>query len=267
MMRHLVSSSFRPAQVLAVVCLASLVGIASSTNTKAQASELLATITTLLETEPRLALPVRQRKAELTAYYVEQGGEALWIGTGRMPQLIAQINSAEDVGLLPQDYSVTHLTKLLAAATAATDPTSQAVIELYFSSFFMKFASDIKIGRLLPGRVDKDLFWKAKKVDLVAAMTGLAGASSLADFIQSWEPQIPEYRALRTTLKTYREIAAQGGWPESAVRRSPEARHDGRASAHNPRTAGLDRRRQPGGGLRPGPKPRRTSMRARSSRP
>ena len=64
--------------MLAVVCLASLVGIASSTNTKAQASELLATITTLLETEPRLALPVRQRKAELTAYYVEQGGEALW---------------------------------------------------------------------------------------------------------------------------------------------------------------------------------------------
>ncbi len=178
-----------------------------------QNSAVLNAVAVLLETEPQLALPVRQRKAVLTSYYVEQSGPALWIGTQRMPELIDHIGRAEEQGLLPRDYAAGQLKKLQAVATS-TDAQSQAVIELYFSAFFLKYASDIKIGRLLPGQVDKDLFWKAKTVDLVAAMTGLAKAGSIAEFIKAWEPQIPEYGALKTTLIAYRKLAEQGGWPK-----------------------------------------------------
>ncbi len=185
----------------------------SSGPAHSQNSVVLKAVAVLLETEPQLALPVRQRKAVLTSYYVEQAGPALWIGTQRMPELIDHIGRAEEQGLLPRDYAAGQLKKLQ-AVVASTDARSQAVIELYFSAFFLKYASDIKIGRLLPGQVDKDLFWKAKTVDLVAAMTGLSKAGSIADFVKAWEPQIPEYGALKTTLIAYRKLAERGGWPK-----------------------------------------------------
>lgn len=189
------------------------VAMAPAGQALSQNSAVLNAVAVLLESEPQLALPVRQRKAVLTSYYIEQAGPALWIGTQRMPELIDHIGRAEEQGLLPRDYAAGQLKKLQAVATS-TDAQSQAVIELYFSAFFLKYASDIKIGRLLPGQVDKDLFWKAKTVDLVAAMTGLAKAGGIANFVKAWEPQIPEYGALKTTLIAYRKLAERGGWPK-----------------------------------------------------
>lgn len=167
----------------------------------------------LLQNEPRIALPIRQRIETLSVYYVEKGGEPLWIGTGRMPAFLAVLKSAQDHGLNPEDYQIGYLQKLLDAA-AVTDAKSQSVVELMFSAYFLKFAADLKQGRLLPGKVDPGLYWQTKDVDLAAALEGLGRSPQPQAFVDSWQPQIPEYLVLRQALATYRELASKGGWPQ-----------------------------------------------------
>ncbi|MGE3625757.1 MAG: murein L,D-transpeptidase [Hyphomicrobiales bacterium] len=167
----------------------------------------------LLQNEPKLALPIRQRMETLSSYYLGKGGAPIWIGTNRMPAFLAVLRSAEDHGLDPKDYQIAYLQKLLDAA-AVTDAQSQSVIELIFSAYFLKFAEDLKQGRLLPGKVDPELYWQSKKVDMTVALDGVAASPRPQAFVDAWQPQIPEYLVLRQALAIYRQLAGKGGWPQ-----------------------------------------------------
>ena len=50
----------------------------------ADAAAISINLTDLLAKEPELPLPVRQRAEGLDAYYQENGGKLLWLGTGRI---------------------------------------------------------------------------------------------------------------------------------------------------------------------------------------
>jgi murein L,D-transpeptidase YcbB/YkuD len=164
-----------------------------------------------LENEPHLALPVRQYRETMVRYYVEGNGRPLWIGTGLMPGFIALLRGAEDHGLQPSDYPVDYLESLL-DASAKTDVKGHSLIEQLFSAHFLKFAADLKTGRLLPNKVDPGLYWKEKRVDLVGALQTLDQIRDVPRFVEFWQPQIPEYLALKGALQTYRKLSAAGGW-------------------------------------------------------
>ncbi len=171
-----------------------------------------ADIVDLLANEPNLPLPVRQRQEGLTAYYRDHDGELLWLGTGRAPRFIAWLRAAADDGLDPADYPIDQLAKLN-AAVEATDDRGRAIIELHFSAAFLEYASDLKVGRFLPRKVDPDFFLQQREIDQLAALTGLAAATNLDHFFISWQPSAPDYAALRAVLADYRALAQAGGWP------------------------------------------------------
>ncbi len=173
--------------------------------------DIPAQINASLADEPQLALPVRQYRETMVRYYVEGNGKPLWIGTGLMPGFVGLLRRAEDHGLEPSDYPADYLETLL-GASAKADTKGHALIEQLFSAHFLKFAADLKTGRLLPNRIDPELYWKEKRVDLVAALQALDQLRDIARFVELWQPQIPEYLTLKDALQTYRGLAAAGGW-------------------------------------------------------
>lgn len=169
-------------------------------------------VTDLLTNEPRLPLPVRQRAAALVSYYQENGGSLLWVGHERMDQFVARLRAAAQDGLDPRTYPADQLAKL-AEATRQTDTRSRAIIELYFSAAFLEYASDIRVGRLLPHKVDPNFFLTNRAIDQLAALNGLGGARSVDAFFDGWQPQAPDYAALKRALADYMAIEGTGGWP------------------------------------------------------
>jgi len=172
----------------------------------------------LLSQDQRVPLPVRQRKAALKAYYVDGAGAPIWWRNPAMQAaLIEALERAEDEGLNARDYPAEYLRESVQPDRftfgVAADLTHAASVELYFSAFFLKFASDLHSGRILPTKVDPKLYWRNKSTDLVAALRLISRLGSMTEFIEAWQPQIPEYTGLKEILASYRRIAAAGGWP------------------------------------------------------
>ena len=165
----------------------------------------------LLAKEPNLPLPIRQRREALEAYYQTFGGELLWLASSRANALISRLKNAEADGLDPNDYPSKQLATISATGPSA-DKRGLAIIELYFSSAFLEYASDLKVGRFLPGKVDPNFFIESRTIDQQAALKDLAQTDSIDRFFDAWQPPGQRYAALRTVLAKYRALAAKGGW-------------------------------------------------------
>jgi L,D-transpeptidase YcbB len=165
----------------------------------------------LLANEPRLPLPIKRRQDSLRAYYKDFGGQLLWLATPRAKALVARLIAAEDDGLDAKDYPGKQLAKLNAAGPS-TDKRGLAIIELYFSAAFLEYASDLKVGRFLPNKVDPNFFIQGRTIDQLGALKGLAKAASLDQFLAGWQPQSTDYAGLRSALAAYRALAAKGSW-------------------------------------------------------
>ena len=165
----------------------------------------------LLVHEQSLPLPVKQRRDALWEYYQVFGGELLWLGSRRPNELLARLQSAATDGLDPKDYPSKQLAGL-AAAKSTDDKRSLALVELFFSAAFLEYASDIKVGRFLPRKVDPNFFIEGRTIDQMAALKGLASADSLDRFFSAWQPSNRGYAALRSALANYLVLADKGEW-------------------------------------------------------
>jgi L,D-transpeptidase YcbB len=165
----------------------------------------------LLAKEPNLPLPIRQRREALEAYYQTFGGELLWLASSRANALISRLKNAEADGLDPNDYPSKQLATISATGPSA-DKRGLAIIELYFSSAFLEYASDLKVGRFLPSKVDPNFFIESRTIDQQAALKDLAQTDSIDRFFDAWQPPGQRYAALRAVLAKYRALAAKGGW-------------------------------------------------------
>src|SRR5499427_2866726 len=165
----------------------------------------------LLAHEPNLPLPIRQRRDALEAYYQNFGGELLWLASSRTNTFISRLKNAEADGLDPNDYPSKQL-ETLSATGPSTDKRGLAIVELYFSSAFLEYASDLKVGRFLPSKIDPNFFIEGRTIDQLSALKDLAQTDSIDRFFDAWQPAGQRYAALRTVLAKYRALAAKGGW-------------------------------------------------------
>ena len=217
-------------------------------------------VTDLLANEPRLPLPVRQRAEALVAYYQENGGPLLWVGRQRMEDLVARLRDAADDGLDPTSYPADKLAKLVDAA-GHTDARSRAIIELYFSAAFLEYASDLRVGRLLPHKVDPNFFLQNRTIDQLDALEPARPARASIDaFFDAWQPQAAGLCGAQAGARpTTRAIAATGGWPSVPLGDSLKPGMTRRRACRLLRarlflTDGAPQRSfRPGRALRPGP--------------
>lgn len=175
----------------------------------------------VLADEAALPLPVRQRKAALSKFYVDEKGIQLWREPAARQRLLDRLTNAAADGLDPSNYPIEVLARTTPFSRFAMGLSSslkaEARAELYWSAFFLKFASDIKVGRILPTKVDTKLYWQAKEIDMVAALQLLAALSDLDKFLDAWQPQVPGYANLKKALAIYRGLEAAGGWQRLPV--------------------------------------------------
>jgi L,D-transpeptidase YcbB len=177
------------------------------------AGQIQAAISQLLSGGQRLALPLERVRPALTAHYVGGRGSVYWVGTGRMEKFIQRIQRATYDGLNPSDYPVENLITLRDELDP-NDANAAAEAELYFSSFFVAYAADLKIGRVTPQKVDPNLFRNRKTIDVLRVLTDLKKQDDPNKFLNSFEPKNIHYQALKKMLKVYTQVINEGiAWP------------------------------------------------------
>jgi murein L,D-transpeptidase YcbB/YkuD len=174
-----------------------------------------AAIAAMLTSPERLPLPLQRVRQALKAHYVDNGGTIYWAGTGRMTPFLQRLGKAAEDGLNPDDYPIEPLASLRDSANDG-DAAMMARAELYYSAFFLAYASDLKIGRVIPSKIDPRLFRTRKTIDLLRVLTDLKKQREPSKFLAAFEPRNPHYRALKAGLRVYR-AKGEGEWPAVAA--------------------------------------------------
>ncbi|MEO1207274.1 MAG: L,D-transpeptidase family protein [Pseudomonadota bacterium] len=173
-------------------------------------------VVVLLADPDTLTLPVRKQLEPLRAYYGEPSSLLLWDDEERAASFLLRLENARFDGLDAADYPTGSLQDVRAPNRFALSRDAQLVqaanAELYWSAFFLKYATEIKVGRFLPTKIDPKLYWQPKTINQAAALELLSALQSLDQFVEAWEPQIPDYKLLKIALTDYLAIYEHGGW-------------------------------------------------------
>ena len=200
------------ALVFFVLLLAANPVLAAGDNNAPNYEDVSRAVAELLNSPDRMALPVERVRQALKAHYVDNGGTIYWVGTGRMTPFIQRLEDAQFDGLNPDDYPIDTLINVR-DSIAANDPTGAAQAELYYSAFFVAYAADLKIGRIAPQRVDRNLFRNSKTIDVLRVLTDLKKQRDPGKFLSAFEPHNEHYQMLKKMMRAYVGFAEQGGWP------------------------------------------------------
>jgi murein L,D-transpeptidase YcbB/YkuD len=144
------------------------------------------------------------QNADLWRFYDLRGFRAAWTPqTG--PVAIQALEQAVADGLRATDYRVEKTPRRLAGVDAAA-------WDIELSRAFLRYAKDLRSGRLAPGDVYEDVDLPAQPFDVPADLNAALKSGALAAFIAGLPPQRAEYAFLREALAHYRALAARGEW-------------------------------------------------------
>ena len=151
--------------------------------------------------------------ASLRRFYAGRGNRPAWTGSdaARVRAMLALSSLAESGGdgLNPADYRLTAL-----SAPPPPDAAGAAARELVLTDAFLRYAHDLRLGRVAADEVFDDVHLPKASFDAVGALETALQRNDLARLIADLPPRHPEYARLSDALKRYRAIAANGGWPQ-----------------------------------------------------
>jgi L,D-transpeptidase YcbB len=178
--------------------------------------QILDSISQILKSKERLPLPIERARGALQAHYVKNNGPIYWIGTGRSAAFIQRLDRAQLDGLDPSSYPIDELRELgLSAETGSAFDAAEA--ELYYSSFFISYASELRTGRVAPQKVDPNLFRERKTIDALRVLSDFQKNPNVGKYLASYEPRNTHYQSLKRMLKIFSTAVEQGTrWPRIA---------------------------------------------------
>ena len=144
------------------------------------------------------------------AFYSKRDFRPAWTETSEQLEMAAEVRAAlahaHEQGLRDSEYVVTR------------DPGARgndaAQFEIALTGAVLRYAQDVRTGRLAPGSVFEDVELPAKKFDAAADLNEALEQNSLDVFFAALPPAHPQYRRLVAALARYRAITDAGGWPE-----------------------------------------------------
>ncbi len=143
-------------------------------------------------------------RAALNAVYTQTNYALLWGDARRRQVALSTLEAADAHGLVPSDYHVSEI-------TAEQNPQQ---LDLLLTDALMRYASDVRVGRVSPRQVKGERFSPSQKIDPVAVVLEAAKASDLKGYLEGLPPQSPVYRGLQMALAKLRSWEAQGEWPK-----------------------------------------------------
>ena len=148
----------------------------------------------------------------LNAFYRAQSYAPSWIMDGKLTEralaVIARIKAADTDGLDPSVYHLPHVQ--IGVAMPAT-PEALAHAEVMLSQAVVDYVHDAHSGRLDPADVSQNFDYEPHIADPVVALNKISMADDAAKVLASYNPQNPEFQALREKLAEAR--AAKNSLP------------------------------------------------------
>ena len=149
---------------------------------------------------------------QLLALYAAREFRPIWTGSVRAKKSAEEVRAAlglaDRQGLKAADYK-------LPETPASPNPNREAAeYDIELSRALLRYAADMRTGRLQPREVYRDVELPKNAFDAVGALVQALNSGSLSDFIAGLPPPHSEYRRLVLALSHYRAIADSGGWPK-----------------------------------------------------
>jgi L,D-transpeptidase YcbB len=164
---------------------------------------------------------VRGRRIVLTdivaRYYESQQFQPRWRDPARLDLLVAALADLDDDGLDPADYHIEALQSFRTDLRAATalQPAEQADLEFLATDAMMLSLYHLYLGKVDPVQLSSQWNFSTRPVSVERGFERLSAALDSGQIRETFDrarPQHVWYQRGREALRTYRAIAAAGGW-------------------------------------------------------
>lgn len=156
------------------------------------------------------SLPTLYSENSYTLYWVDAKGP-----NSNAYEMIEIVRSSGDEALIPDDYNIKEIESSLRRIEQdnnSYDPEDLAELELLLSNAFLKYGHDIHYGRVRAEQIDLELLSGEKPINISKLLVRATSTNNVGGTLNTLMPKYPVYSQLKTALKQYREIAANGGW-------------------------------------------------------
>lgn len=139
----------------------------------------------------------------LDAVYAPHQYEPIW-NSAQAASILQTLHEAGKHGLNPADYHV--------EAIAARTEKGGVEFDLLLTDGLMRYASDVRGGRISPRQVRSFRFNQSQPIDPVAVVEAADKADDLDGLLAQLPPQTGVYKGLMQALAKLQLIEATGGW-------------------------------------------------------
>jgi murein L,D-transpeptidase YcbB/YkuD len=146
-------------------------------------------------------------RGAVAGFYAARGHQPAFLVGGRpTPQALALVEvllAADSRGLSPSDYDAAPLAGRVADLSlrvALQDEEEVAEVEVALATAVLRYAGDVRHGRIDPRSLGHSLQADPDPIDLPALADDLASAADPAARLAALEPRWPQYRALLAAL-------------------------------------------------------------------
>jgi murein L,D-transpeptidase YcbB/YkuD len=169
------------------------------------AATTIKTIVNEAQWEPgRVAMDWRR----LRAFYMRRDYHPAWANASDAARVRDVLQNAAGEGLVAADYAADAI-----EPPSDADPHKLARYDVLLTNSLLAYAHDVRQGRIEPDEAYSDAEFRSHGSDYPAELQAALQNGSLEDYLKSLPPPQDGYRALRSLLARYRQIAANGGWP------------------------------------------------------
>jgi murein L,D-transpeptidase YcbB/YkuD len=148
-----------------------------------------------------------------------------WTNPIRIQELLALITDSADHGLVPADYNIEQLHRVLKQRQSSPSAEIEAEADVLLMESLLRYGYHRRYGKIKASTLDPDINFKREKFHhqgIPVNIEQVLSSESLSDFIEMVAPTGPVYQHLQTSLRKYRGLANNGGWP--AVPEGPTLR-------------------------------------------
>lgn len=165
-------------------------------------------------------------RAAVMHFYQRRDFQPAWIGHGGpLPQLeilLQAIGRATANGLREKDYAFWNFDATMVHDVRFTDEIERlnnrdlAALDAALTDVMLRYAANLSQGRVRPEELPPSFAGDepSSPRDLPAELADAINNGELESFIQDLSPQHRQYLTLKETLRRYRQIQDDGGWPQ-----------------------------------------------------
>jgi L,D-transpeptidase YcbB len=157
----------------------------------------------------------KSEQGALVEYYAVPDQRLLWVNengvTERGKAVMAEIAQADDYGLRASDYKLPSITEFNASDAGATGWLADAEIKISYA--VLRYTRDARGGRINPSRISANLDPQLVLPNPTEVIESIAIRSDPAAYLRNFQPDQPQFEALRQKL-----IELRGGKVEASVK-------------------------------------------------